>query len=562
MNAMAPWDVLLVEDDPMDVELFRHTIERERDIALTHAPGVDEALALLGTQPFPYVVTDLRLPGRTPEEVIPALKEVAPSSAIVVLSGTDGPHAAVEALRAGAHDYLRKDELTPPTLVRALRYARERSLVESRLRQVALRDPLTGIPNRGFFDEVLRRSAASSRRDDRSAALLWLDLDRFKFVNDHYGHRAGDALLRAVARRLVDGLREADVVCRVGGDEFGIILHGGATARQALVVARKVQTLLAEPVLVDGLELRTSASIGVAAMRGVSDADDLIRAADAAMYAAKSTGPGQIRAHDRNLDAELRAKSRLGDALRRALSSGREIELAFQPIFELQSGATWGLEALLRWRSKDLGREVGPAELVPVAEECGLAHRLAEHVLLRVVEALRVVGTSASPGIPLCMNVSARQLRHPAFFEVLAETVERSIVDPRSLVLEITEDQIVDDPARGISKLRLLHDRGVRIAIDDFGTGRGSLASLRELPVDLLKIDRTFTGCADGRVRDAIVGLGNALGLDVVAEGIETAEQLTAMQEAGCRLGQGFFLARPSGLEEALAAAQPNGSVP
>jgi diguanylate cyclase (GGDEF)-like protein len=562
MTAMAPWDVLLVEDDPLDVELFRHTIERERDIALTHAPGVDEALALLGTQPFPYVVTDLRLPGRSPNEVIPALKEVAPGSAIVVLSGTDGPMAAVEALRAGAHDYLRKDELTPPTLVRALRYARERCLVESRLRQVALRDPLTGIPNRGFFDEVLRRSAASSRRDDRNAALLWLDLDHFKFVNDHYGHRAGDALLRAVARRLVDGLREADVVCRVGGDEFGIILHGGATAREALVVARKVRALLAEPVLVDGLELRTSASIGVAAMRGVADADDLIRAADAAMYAAKAAGPGQIRAHDRSLDAELRAKSRLGDALRRALTSGREIELAFQPIFELESRAVWGLEALLRWRSADLGREVGPGELVPIAEECGLAHRVAEHVLLRVVEALRVIATSTAPGLPVCMNVSARQLRHPAFFEVLAETMDRGMVDPRSLVLEITEDQVVDDPARGIAQLRLLHERGVRIAIDDFGTGLGSLASLRELPVDLLKIDGSLTSCPDGRIRNAIVGLGNALGLDVVAEGIESAEQLAAMRQAGCRLGQGFFLGRPGSLEEAVAAAQPSGREP
>ena len=431
-----------------------------------------------------------------------------------------------------------------------------RRAMEERLRHEALHDPLTGLPNRRLLmDRVSAALARARRRGARGPALLFLDLDRFKLVNDSLGHAVGDQLLAAVADRLRPCVGGEDTIARFGGDEFAVVLET-ASAEAAVRAAECIQRALAAPVALGEYEVFTSASIGVAvASARTEGAEGLLRAADAAMYRAKSRGPGRCEVYDRAMHARALSRLRTESELRRALRRG-EIATHYQPIVSLATGRIVGVEALARWRHPERGW-VQPTEFVRVAEESGAILELGAAVLARACRDAR--GWSAAPdGLTVSVNLSVRQLAQADLVEQVRRTAEEGGLDPAALRLEITESVLVDNAEGAAGTLARLKELGVRVLMDDFGTGYSSLAALHRLPVDGLKVDRSFVAVmgTDGRAGGlvaSVVALARGLGLEVVAEGIERPDQLAALRALGCDAAQGFLFS-PAVDAEALGA--------
>ena len=413
-------------------------------------------------------------------------------------------------------------------------------------------DALTGLPNR----ELLRRRLRTAlddlrRRTTDGVGLLFLDLDRFKVINDSLGHAAGDRLLREVAARLLGSTPDGDLLARLGGDEFALVTLDHTAAA---TLARRLVEVLEAPFVLDGREVTVGASIGVALraptrweLPDPSDEDALLREADTAMYAAKRTGEGPVVVFEETL--RKRAVARLEDeqGLRRALQRG-ELHVHYQPIVRLDDLRTTGFEAMVRWQHPERGL-LGPGAFLPTAEETGLVVPLGQHVLLEACTALAAWHRTGAPG-RVSVNVSAQHLATGTLGADVAHALEASGLEPAALTLEITEQALVVSHERAAAVLADLRERGCQVALDDFGTGYSSLAYLRRLPVDVLKIDQTFvTGAAtasnDGRLLSAITALGSSLGLRTVVEGIETAAELTAARDAGATHVQGYLLGRP-----------------
>ncbi|MCW2984077.1 MAG: hypothetical protein JWR63_1647 [Conexibacter sp.] len=415
----------------------------------------------------------------------------------------------------------------------------------------AAHDPLTGLPNRGAFvehvEDALERRAAGSASLGR-VAVLFVDVDDFKLVNDSLGHGAGDRLLGAVAQRLTAALRPQDVVARFGGDEFTILLADVAGEGEALAVAGRLADALRPPIVLDGESRFVTASVGlaVAGADQAEDADLLLQHADAAMYRAKEQGKARCESFDDSLRAVALRRLALEGGLREAVSNG-ELHLEYQPQVRLPGGEITGVEALIRWRHPQLG-PVSPAEFVPMAERLGLIEDIGDWVVREAcAEAMRWERTD----IDVAVNVSPRQLVTPGFADTVRDALAASGLAARRLCLEITETALLSDVERTRAMLARLRGLGVLLAVDDFGVGHASLRHLRQLlPVDVIKIDKSFV---DGVVADsedaaiiaAVVRLGTGLGLECVAEGVECAEQAEALAALGCGAAQGYFFARP-----------------
>jgi diguanylate cyclase (GGDEF)-like protein/PAS domain S-box-containing protein len=435
-----------------------------------------------------------------------------------------------------------------------------RRAMEERLRHEALHDPLTGLPNRRLLLERLSGALERGRRRGGGTALLFLDLDRFKLVNDSLGHPVGDRLLAAVAERLRGAVAPADIVARFGGDEFAVLLDGAPGAEAALRTAEGIQRALAAPVALDGFEVFTSASIGIAVSGAQADGPEaLLRGADAAMFRAKAGGPGRCELYDRAMHARALARLRMETDLRRALDRG-EVTAHYQPIVSLATGRVCGVEALARWRHPERGW-VRPDEFVPAAEETGLILDLGRRVL---GEACRRAGewSAHGGGLHVSVNLSVKQLAQADLVEQVRRILDESGMDPARLRLEVTESVLVENPAAAAATLGRLKDLGVRVMMDDFGTGYSSLSALHRLPLDGLKVDRSFVQAMgqDGRagqVVASVLALARGLGLEVVAEGIERPDQLAGLRLLGCDAGQGFLFAPPAdadALRDLLAA--------
>ena len=444
----------------------------------------------------------------------------------------------------------------------------ERKSAEERLAFLAYHDELTGLPNRHMFEELLNLALARGKRHDLGVAVLYMDLDDFKLVNDSLGHAAGDRLLKAVADRLREATRETDLVARQGGDEFLLLLadmelHGdspvpeaGSPAQMvAESVASRVHEALQAPFELNGTEFYVSASIGISMFPDdAADAGALLRNADAAMYDSKKTAPGGSLLHASDGSGSV-SKLSLATRLRKAVQR-RHWVLHYQPVVDLQTAEFTGVEGLLRWQDPR-GGLIAPGEFIPLAEEMGLIEAIGDWV---VSELARQAADWEAQGIHLeaGFNLSPRQLYQPNLVYRILNHLEESGVDPTRIVVEITESAAMTDPDRTQRVLWDLHERGMRLAIDDFGTGYSSLSRLKHLPVDILKIDRTFIRDvpldqeAASMVR-AMVQLADSVGMQPLAEGIETEAQWNFLIEQGCGFGQGFFFGRPVAAEEITA---------
>jgi diguanylate cyclase (GGDEF)-like protein/PAS domain S-box-containing protein len=434
-------------------------------------------------------------------------------------------------------------------LIAVVKDVTRRKQAEEALLRMANHDALTGLPNRVLLQDRLAQAIVHAQRAQRQVGVMFIDLDRFKHVNDSLGHDAGDQMIVEIARRLAGSLRESDTVARQGGDEFVVVLADLGCPEDAALVAQKVLDALFRPLLLGGQELFPTASIGLAMYpRDGQDSPTLLKCADSAMYRAKGQGGNAFRFYAADMGAHALEHLRLEGALQRALQRS-EFVLHYQPMVDIATGAVTAAEALLRWRPRG-GALVMPGEFIPLAEETGLIVPIGEWVLATALAQQVAWRAAGLAPIRISVNLSARQFHGQDVAQQVARLLAATGADPQFLTLEITESVLMENPAAATETMRRLAAMGVRLAIDDFGTGYSSLANLKRFPIQSLKIDRSFvreltTDADDAAIVNAVIALAHSMKLDVVAEGVETDEQLGFLRAHGCDQMQGFCFSRP-----------------
>jgi diguanylate cyclase (GGDEF)-like protein len=561
----SPPRLLLVEDNAGDAVLVREMLRTALadGFELVHAMRLSEACELLEAGGTACVLLDLSLPDAHGLEAVTRVQAAAPDVPIVVLTGLDDERLALNAVQEGAQDYLIKGRVDDRLISRSIRYAIERKRAEVELAHQALHDGLTGLPNRALFLDRLQLALARVQRRPSAVAVLFLDLDRFKVINDSLGHEIGDCLLVELAQRLQSVLRPGDTVARFGGDEFTVLCDDIDGERDAIVIAQRMGEAVAAPFLLADTEAFLTASVGIAMADGVdARPESLIRDADAAMYRAKERGKSRYELFDEVMRARAVERLEVENALHRSIERG-ELRVHYQPLVDLEAGLMTGVEALVRWQHPERGLLL-PEQFIPLAEETGQILELGEWVLREACAQHRRWSEEQpdGPALGLSVNLSARQLQQPELVADVVLALRDTGMDPANLCLEITESVVMEETEAAVQALEALRAEGVRIAIDDFGTGYSSLRLLKGAPADLLKIDRSFVAGLGSDPQDTpivqtVIHLAEALGLDAVAEGVETPVQLAELRAAGCRFAQGFHFARPAGAEaiSALLAA-------
>lgn len=433
-----------------------------------------------------------------------------------------------------------------------------RKIAANRIEHLATHDPLTGLPNRTMFSELLQQQISNAQRyPDQAFAILFIDLDRFKTVNDNFGHHMGDALLRDIGERISRPLRSSDIVARLGGDEFVVLLNKIRDRHRATKVAGWILERLSTPIFLKKHEFLISASIGISIFgEDASDEESLMNHADTAMYAAKEAGRNNVCCYSSDLHHHAQEQASLALQLRHALQR-KELEVYYQPKVELATGRVTGVEALLRWHHPELG-QVSPELFIPIAEDNGLILPISDWVLETSLKQLRDWDEAGLPCLNIAVNLSARQLNDPNLARKIVNTLDKYHISPHRLELELTESMVVQDPAHAISIMRSIQRSGTRLALDDFGTGFSSLGQLRHYPIDTLKIDRSFVqelaeDKQDQAISRAIIAMGKTLGLTVVAEGVEKEEQIAFLKAHHCDQVQGYHISRPAPADDFVA---------
>ncbi|MFL6655849.1 MAG: EAL domain-containing protein [Sulfurifustis sp.] len=425
----------------------------------------------------------------------------------------------------------------------------ERKRAEDRIQHLATHDGLTDLPNRVMFSQLLNAEIQSAQRYERKFAVLFIDLDRFKIINDTLGHETGDKLLQEISRQLRESLRASDIVARLGGDEFVVLAREASGVEQATIVARKILSTVTRPVMLAGQECRVTASIGIAMYpNDGEDEQTLMKNADIAMYHAKEEGKNNFRFHSRDAKSRSLERLTLEVNLRRALEQN-EFSLHYQPQLDLRTGAITGVEALLRWQNPALGA-IPPAQFIPIAEETGLIVPIGKWVLRTACAQNVAWQRQGLAPIRVAVNLSARQFADDDLLHDIAAALADTGMSPELLELEITEGMVIHNPDRALRVLTAIRQTGVRLAIDDFGTGYSSLGQLKNFPIDTLKIDRSFIreiprDAEDKAITKAIIAMGKTLGLKVVAEGVETHDQEAFLREQACDEIQGYYFSEP-----------------
>jgi diguanylate cyclase (GGDEF)-like protein len=545
--------VLAVEDNPGDAILVREMLRDASPdgFVLQTADRLSTAMDHLLERAVDCVLLDLSLPDAEGLEALAQVRTVALDVPIVVLSGLSDEVLAVRAVHEGAQDYLIKGQVDARLLSRSITYAIERKRSEVELAHQALHDSLTSLPNRALFYDRLGQALTRVGRHSTAAAVLFLDLDRFKVVNDSLGHSAGDRLLVAVAERLSRVLRSGDTAARFGGDEFVILCEDITGERQAIAIAGRIAEELSAPFNIDNDEVFVHTSVGIAlATQAGARPEALIRDADAAMYRAKERGGGVYEVFDDQMRERAVRRMETENALHRALDRG-EFVMHYQPIVKMGTGALSGVEALVRWEHPERGL-VMPGDFIGAAEETGLIIALGAWVFESACRQSAEWSKKArsGPSVRMSVNVSARQCGHPDLVATFGEILARTGADPASLCLEITETALMEDMEASESTLAALKALGLAVALDDFGTGYSSLRALQRFPVDVVKIDRSFIAPIERDPQEAaivaaVISLSHALGLQTVAEGIETIAQVDRLRALGCDMAQGYYFAKP-----------------
>ena len=549
-----PLRVLIIEDSEDDTRRLVRELERDGYESTFKRVDTAEAMAAaLDEQAWDLVIADYSMPSFSSPAALKLLKEKELDLPFIIVSGTIGEDRAVEAMKAGAHDFILKNNLKRllPAIQRELREAsgrRARLRAEARLNQLALYDLLTGLPNRQFFMELLNKALHRAQRAKRLVALLFLDLDRFKMVNDLLGHVAGDELLKSVAMRLKSVARASDTVARLSGDEFTIILEDVLSADSVARFSQKILQALTQGFKVSGRDFFITGSIGVALYpNDGTNMATLLKSADAAMYAAKEY-TGTIRFYSPSINARTMEQLTLETGLRRALDQN-EFVLHYQPVVEFVTRRIVSVEALLHWQHPDRGL-LAPDSFIPLVEGSDLIVSIGEWVLRTACEQLRTWQATGFPELRMTVNVAPRQLTKQDFIKRLVRILRETGIKPACLELELTERTLIQGMEWVVPQLQALRDLGIQIDIDDFGAEYSSLNYLRRLPVTGLKIDRSFirgitTNLEDASIAAMIISLAHSLNLKVIAEGVETLRQAAVLQNKGCAEMQGYYFSPP-----------------
>ncbi|MCH9006662.1 EAL domain-containing protein [candidate division KSB1 bacterium] len=569
--------ILLVEHDHQAASWLQKIL-RGMTIEVVHASGVDIARELLDQIEVDLVLLDLFLTDSQGLDTLHMLQDREAAAGgqafelpTIVLVDAANEDPAEQAVERGAHDYLVRDQIDKNVLQRSIRYVLERNRLVRELQEsrelehhLAYHDFLTGLPNRLLFHDRLKQALSQAQRFGHKVALLFLDLDGFKRINDTLGHTIGDRLLRAVAQRLENGIRDSDTVARLGGDEFTIILFGIHEAKDAARVARKILRIMSAPFRVEEHELFVTASIGVSMFPDHGrDVETLIKRADIAMYRAKGSGKNNHQHYTLSMDASFFEHLTLENSLRRAIEND-ELVVYYQPQVDLRTGEITGLEALVRWQHPVFGL-VSPAKFIPLAEETGIIVSIDEWVMQTACRQTKSWNERFKDDLQVAVNLSARQFRRSHLPETVSQILEETKLSPRNLCLEITESNVMQNVEKTISVLDDLKKIGLDLSVDDFGTGYSSLNYLKRFPIDVLKVDRAFVGGIpldrdDMAISTAIVVLAQSMALKVVAEGVETVEQLSFFKSLNCDSFQGYYFSRPVTTEEITIMLENEGS--
>ncbi len=525
------------------------------EFRVVHVDNLKSALTLVENQRYAAVLCDLNLPDSEGVITVERLHAVSPSTPLVVLSSMEGESVSLKAVQRGAQDYLVKSEIDGKKLLRALRYAIERKQIQSRLELLTHYDQLTGLANRTLFRHELRQALTRDEARGARTALLLLDLDRFKSINDSLGHNAGDTLLKHVASRVLSSVTEFEVVGRLGGDEFAVLVSNVSSDDDVSRLAQRILNSFATPMRIDQREVFATPSIGIAfAPDNGRDEETLLQRADSAMYRAKDRGRNNYQffsseLHERAV-RRMQVEAELGSAV-----ENQEFILHYQPKYKLGTPCTIvGVEALIRWQhpAGDLRQ---PSDFVPILEDTGLIVELGEWLFQAACSELRRWTNAGFGELRLAVNVSPRQFEGDALVPTVKKALADWDIEGHRLEIEITEGVLIKDASAVRRTLNELAELGVRIAIDDFGTGYSSLQYLKCFPIHSLKIDRSFVkdvarGGSDAAIAAAVLALGKALDLEVVAEGVETIDQVRCLEQLGCTMIQGFLAGKPKSAPE------------
>ena len=554
--------LLLVEDNPDDAELILRTLRKGGyNLDSLRVDNEQDLRSALENSTWDIVLSDYSLPGFSGLAALNVLKELNLDIPFMIISGTIGEDVAVEAMRLGAHDYLMKNNLIRlvPAIQRELHDANERyarRIAEQTLRHQAYHDVLTGLPNRWLLRDRMEQALAYVRKKDLQMGVLFLDLDRFKNLNDTLGHLVGDHLLRAVADRLKKVLSAWDTVARLGGDDFVLLLPDIRETSMLEEKARELLALFETPFELSGKSIYLDISIGIAAYPdNGQDSDTLLKNAEATMYYAKEQGGKNYQFCSGDIQTATVDRFTIESELRIAIKNS-ELLLHYQPQFSLDNDSITGVEVLVRWEHPERGM-TPPDKFIPIAEDTGLIIPLGEWVLQKAVEDITHMREAGISLKRVAVNLSARQLYHHETQDTLRKLFATGNFGDELLEVEITESGIMQNPELAAENLIAMKSMGVGVAIDDFGTGYSSLAYLKRFPIDVLKIDRAFVrditlNSDDASIVKAILALAKALNLHVIAEGIETREQYDYLKELGCDEGQGYMYARPMPLDDLL----------
>lgn len=545
--------ILLVEDDEVDYKITSRLLKQAylQNFALTWSVDAERAIELLNSETFDICLIDYQLGSSNGIDLLNQMQKEGHSDiAVILLTGMDNIEIDKKATIAGATDYLVKTNLKSELLERSIRYSLKQKETERKVTYLAFHDSLTGLANRSLFGNYLERVICASIRHQEYSAVLFIDLDNFKSINDSLGHSVGDNLLIEIASRLKGVMRHEDVIARFGGDEFVLLLTrldsvSSIAYKQISTIAAKIRTTINQPILVAGHEIKVSASIGASLFSENSiDSESLLRQADIAMYQAKSDGKDSIRFFESEMEVSANSNYWIEQDLNDAIALG-QLELYFQPIIDNKTLRIQGAETLIRWNHPERGL-IPPNDFILKAEESDLICAIGIFVIEQACQYLQT-----KPNIDyISINIGKRHFENNRFADDVKKILAQTGVKPEQLVIELTENMFLTNTLSASVKMTSLKATGIRFALDDFGTGYSSLSVLKDLPFDILKIDRAFTrtigeSSSSEAIILAIIAMANALGLSVIAEGLEISKQVNFMVEHGCYGSQGYYFSRP-----------------